>query len=216
MFDASGIELIIFDFDGVIVESNTIKDRVFKKIFSRFPELAEDFWQFHRNHVAVSRYVKFDYVLEKTGRTGDLYFKNALLTEFSNLTLEMMRSVPFVKGAKEFLKASKGKTPVYLASVTPFTDLEMIVTHLQIRSLFTDIYGCPPWNKPDAIRDILKKENRYPSETVFIGDSYGDQRAARETGIHFIGRNSGLGFEDPQPETVINDLTELSKIFRIP
>ena len=207
--------MIIFDFDGVIVESNNIKDLVFKKIFSRFPGLAEDLWQFHRNHVSVSRYDKFDYVLEKTGRTGDLDFKNALLTEFSNLTLEMMRSVPFVKGAREFLNTIAGKMPVYLASVTPFTDLEIIVTHLQIRSLFTDIYGCPPWNKPDAIRDILKKENRLPLETILIGDSYGDQRAARETGIHFIGRNSGLGFEDPKPEIVINDLAELLKIFKI-
>jgi phosphoglycolate phosphatase-like HAD superfamily hydrolase len=215
MFDASGIQLIIFDFDGVIVESNDIKDRVFKKIFSRFPEHADDFWQFHKTYISIPRVAKFEYVLEKMGRKDDTDFKQALLTEFSDLTLELMRSVSFVKGAKEFLKAINGKMPVYLASVTPIADLDIIVTHLQIRSLFTDVYGCPPWNKPDAIRDILQRENQSPDQTVLIGDSYGDQRAAKETGIHFIGRNSGLGFEDPQPVTIIPDLTGLLQILKI-
>ena len=215
MFDASEIQLIVFDFDGVIVESNDIKDRVFKKIFSRFPEHADDFWQFHKTYISIPRVAKFEYVLEKMGRKDDTDFKQALLTEFSDLTLELMRSVSFVQGAKEFLKAINGKMPVYLASVTPIADLDIIVTHLQIRSLFTDIYGCPPWNKPDAIRDILQRENQSPGQTVLIGDSYGDQTAARETGIHFIGRNSGLGFEDPQPLTTIPDLTGLLEIFKI-
>ena len=215
MYSAGGIRLVILDFDGVIVESNTIKDNAFQKIFSQFPEHAEDLWQFHKSNISVSRFAKFDFLLEKIGRTGDIDLKNNLLAEFSATSLELMRSVPFVKGAKDFLKEMSGKVPLYLASVTPINDLETILTHLQIRSLFTDIYGCPPWNKPDAIRDILKKENSNSINAVLIGDSYGDQRAAVETGIHFIGRNSGLGFEDPQPKIIIQDLSRLASILQI-
>ena len=213
MFDSNGIQLIIFDFDGVIVESNGIKDKVFREIFNRFPEHSEDFWQYHRKYVSVSRYTKFDYVLEKTGRQGDTDFRNELAAEFSKITLELMQSVPFVKGAKEFLTNLHTKFPLYLASVTPQEDLDIIIDNLQLRSFFKKIYGCPPWVKADAIRDIMVKENRSPAETVLIGDSYGDQRAANETGIHFIGRDSGLGFEEPQPIFIVPDLTALSAIF---
>ncbi len=214
MFDASEIKVVILDFDGVIVESNDIKDRAFEKIFNSYPEYSEDFFRYHKKHVSVSRYTKFDYVLEKLGRVGDMDLKNKLLADFSKYTLELMYSAPFVKGAKEFLAAMQDKLPLYLASVTPIDDLNHILRHLNIRPFFTDVYGCPPWTKPGAILDIVNKENQTASSAVLIGDSYGDQRAANETGIHFIGRNSGLGFEDPQPACIIPDLTSLSTIFK--
>ena len=214
MFNSRGLQLIILDFDGVIIESNNIKDTAFRKIFSRFPEHSKDFWQFHISHVSMSRYEKFDYVLENLGLVGDIVFKEQLLQEFSEHTLELMRSVLFVKGAKEFLTAINGKLPLYLASITPISDLEIILDHLQIRSFFTGMYGCPPWTKRDALRDILQIENQSPDTTVLIGDSYGDQRAANETGVHFIGRNSGLCFEEPYPSLMINDLYGLSAFFK--
>jgi phosphoglycolate phosphatase-like HAD superfamily hydrolase len=213
MFYASSIKVIILDFDGVVVESNDIKDRVFRKIFNRFPEHSEDLWQYHKKYMSVSRYDKFDYVLKQTGRSGDIDFKNSLLTEFSESTLSLMRTVPFVQGAQDFLNELQGKIPLYLASVTPANDLEIILNALQIHSIFKKVYGCPPWNKSAAIKDILEREQQTPDRAVLIGDSYGDQRAAKETGIHFIGRDSGLGFEEPYPDHVIPNLTGLAERF---
>lgn len=215
MFEKGKIKSVILDFDGVIVESNGIKDKVFKQIFSLFPEHSDDFWAYHKKHISVSRFEKFDYVLEKIGKPGNDVFKNELLQAFSKEALAHMKSVPFVTGAKEFLEKFANRIPIYLASVTPIKDLMVILDNLNIRSLFTDVYGCPPWNKPDAIRDILKQEKIEPVNAVLIGDSYGDQRAAAETGIHFIGRNSGLGFEDPQPKMIIADLSVLATILQI-
>jgi phosphoglycolate phosphatase-like HAD superfamily hydrolase len=209
------IQLVIFDFDGVIVESNDIKDRVFKQIFDRFPEYSADVYRFHQQNVSLSRYVKFDYLLQKIGRADDTALKDQLVNEFSETTLQLMESVPLVKGAKKILQEFAPKIPLYLLSVTPIQDLTIIVEHLEIRSYFKRIYGCPPWNKTDAIRDILQKENQSAENTVMIGDSYGDQRAAAETRIHFIGRNSGLGFKDPQPEIVVPDLSNLTEILNL-
>ena len=214
MLDASGIEIIILDFDGVIVESNNIKDLAFEKIFDRFSEHKVDLWEYHKKNISIPRHVKFDFLLEKTGRINDTNFKNQLLAEFSNLTLELMRSVTFVKGAKDFLNEMHQKMPIYLVSVTPINDLEIILDQLQIRSFFKGVYGCPPWNKPKAIRDILLKEHKSPLHTVLIGDTDGDQRAAKETGIHFVARNSGLDFEEPYPSFIIPDLSGLSTFFK--
>jgi len=206
--------LIILDFDGVIVESNDIKDQVLRKIFNRFPDKFDNLWQYHKTHISLSRYAKFDYLLETIGKPGDLSLKNKLLDEFSETTLQLMKSVPFVAGAKGFLQDMRDHLPLYLASVTPIEDLEIILDNLHIRFFFKEVYGCPPWNKMDAIRDILVKEDASPGEAVLIGDSYGDQRAALETGIHFIGRDCGLGFEKPLPATIIADLTDAANFFK--
>ncbi|MEO8172116.1 MAG: HAD hydrolase-like protein [Sediminibacterium sp.] len=210
MFSKESIRLVIFDFDGVIVESNNIKDTVFEEIFSRYPLCFENAMQYHRDNVSVSRYQKFDHLLELMGEPGNTVVKEQLLNDFSSLTLKKMHSVSFVNGARLILEKLQGRFPLYLASVTPIEDLEMILADLKIRSYFKDIYGCPPWTKPNAIKDILQKENAAPQNVVLIGDSYGDQRAAHETGIHFIGRDSGLGFEDPQPAVIVKDLETLS------
>ena len=214
MLFVSGIKLVILDFDGVIVESNDIKDQALRKIFNRYPDKFDELWQYHRTHVSLSRYAKFDYLLEKIGQPGNLSLKNKLLADFSETTLKLMKSVSFVAGAKYFLQDMEDRLPLYLASVTPIEDLAIILDNLNIRSFFKEIYGCPPWNKMDAIRDILVREDASPQEAVLIGDSYGDQRAALETGIHFIGRDSGLGFEEPLPAFIIPDLVDAAKLFK--
>lgn len=212
LFDGK-IEVVILDFDGVIIESNDIKDKVFDEIFQRFPAQYENALNYHRTHVSVSRFQKFDYLLGQLGRTGDEVLKRQLLEDFSSITLEKMKSVSFVNGAIDFLKTMQLKFPLYLASVTPIHDLEIILDHLQLRSYFKGVYGCPPWTKIDAVYDILAHENSSAQNAVLIGDSYGDQRTARETGVHFIARQSGLGFEDPQPETSMDDLIGLADLF---
>ena len=203
------IKLVILDFDGVIVESNDIKDKVFQQIFSRYPEHYEALLNFHRINVSISRYAKFDFLLQTIGQKNNEELKKNLLEDFSALTLELMKTVPFVKGAISFLEEMYQQLPLYLASVTPIQDLEIILGNLQLRHFFKEIYGCPPWNKPDAVKDILYKEKISSQQTVLVGDSHGDQRAARENKIHFIGRDSGLGFENPQPDMIIPDLTGL-------
>ena len=203
------IKLVILDFDGVIVESNDIKDQVFQQIFSRYPDHYDTLLNYHRTYVSLSRYAKFDFLVQTIKANNGEDLKNELLADFSAITLELMKTVPFVKGAKIFLEEMYQQLPLYLASVTPIQDLEIILENLQLRHFFKDVYGCPPWNKPDAIKDILNKEKISSQETVLVGDSYGDQRAAKENKIHFIGRDSGLGFENPQPDMIIPDLTGL-------
>lgn len=207
------LAVVILDFDGVIIESNHIKDEVFDELFRRFPAQYENALAYHRTHVSVSRFRKFDYLLEQLGRTGDEDLKRQLLADFSSRTLEKLKTVSFVNGAMDFLKEMKRHYPLYLASVTPIQDLEIILEHLHLTSYFKKVYGCPPWTKIDAVQDILSRENCLPRHAVLVGDSYGDQRTARETGIHFVARNSGLFFEDPQPQIVVKDLEQLAASF---
>jgi phosphoglycolate phosphatase-like HAD superfamily hydrolase len=206
-----GIKVLIFDFDGVIVESNGIKDRVFEKIFSLYPEYFEEMMIYHKDHVSESRVKKFDHLLNIANRESDDEWKESLMKDFSDFSLELMESVSFVAGAIDLLNAM-AHMPLYIASVTPINDLEIILNSLSLRTYFEDVYGCPPWTKPDAVNDILKRENIKPGQAILIGDSAGDQRTAKVTGVHFIARNSGLPF-DEAPERLFSDLKEISQYF---
>ena len=197
------VKVLIFDFDGVIVESNNIKDQAFEIIFKKYPEQYNQLIKFHKDNVSISRYEKFDYLLKVTSNENDISLKKNLLEDFSLITLNLMQSVPFVEGVIDFLKSIHNKIPVYLASVTPIADLESILLNLKINTYFKKVYGCPPWVKSDAIAEIIRTENVLPDEVLLIGDSYGDQRAAKINNINFIGRDSGLSFDEPYPLKVI-------------
>ncbi|MBV9989017.1 MAG: HAD family hydrolase [Chitinophagaceae bacterium] len=212
---AADLRLIIFDFDGVIVESNGVKDGVFEKIFGRYGAQGAAALDYHRSHVSLSRYDKFGFLLSQLGRNNDMELLDDLVGEFAQATQELMRSVAFVPGAREFLSGFHRQLPLYLASVTPAADLDIILEHLALKQYFKGVYGCPPWTKPGAIKDILDKEKLDPAHALLVGDSYGDQRAAAETGVRFVGRDSGLGFEDPQPGTIIPDLHSLSQLINL-
>lgn len=203
------LRLLVLDFDGVIVESNDAKTDAFRAVFARFPEHAEAMMAFHLEHVSASRYAKFDQLLAKLGRQGDARLREELAREFSARTVDAIAAVPLVPGAEEFLHAMTPHVPTYLASVTPADDLEVILERRGLRRWFRGVYGCPPWTKANAVRDALVREACSPAEALLIGDSAGDQRAAGETGVEFIGRDSGLPFDTP-PRALFPDLTRMA------
>lgn len=209
----NSLQVLILDFDGVVVESNAVKTQAFEEVFARFPAHSEAMMAFHGEHVSVSRFAKFDYLAKLMGRADDELLKADLAADFSRHTLKGMMAVPLVRGAEAFLRWAKDMLPVYLASVTPEPELKLILKKRGLAHWFCGVYGCPPWTKPNAIRDILSKNNLTPAGALLIGDSKGDQRAALETGVRFLARNSGLSFDGPSP-LIFADLHEIGKYLK--
>jgi phosphoglycolate phosphatase-like HAD superfamily hydrolase len=209
----SSLQVLILDFDGVVVESNAVKTQAFEKVFARFPEHSEAMMAFHHEYVSVSRFAKFDHLAKRLGRADDAALKADIAADFSRHVLKGMMAVPLVPGVEAFLQWVKDRFPVYLASVTPEPELKLILSERRLTHWFCDAYGCPPWTKPNAIRDILLKNKVKPGGVMLIGDSAGDQRAALETGVRFLARNSGLSFDEPSP-LVFADLHEIAQYLK--
>lgn len=207
--------VLVLDFDGVVIESNAVKTEAFRDVFARFPEHCEAMMAYHKSHVSVTRFAKFDQLLERLGRPGDMTLRAEIAADFSRRTLERMMTVPFVPGAEAFLLEMTARLPVYLASVTPAEDLEVILDQRGLRRWFRDVYGCPPWTKADAVRDVLRREECLPDDALLLGDSAGDQRAAAETGVEFLARDSGLPFDEPAPTAIFRDLSAAADYLRL-
>ncbi len=205
------VQVVILDFDGVIVESVGIKDQAFEILFEDYPQHLNQIIEYQVAHNAATRLEKFKYITENILQQSYTTEKEAQFSEqFSQLVFQNIVKCPFVPGAKEFLNFFTEKVPVYLVSKSPDEELDKILEIRELKQHFKRIYGAS-WMKADAIREILKREKLSSTEVVFIGDSPEDYYAAKETGAFFIGRYSNKSFSDTTI-TVYNDLFEIKNI----
>ena len=180
-------KVILLDFDGVLVESNSIKDRAFEFVFADFPQRMEEILQYH-HRTQIIRFDKFRHIYEQIlKRPYTPQDEQRLSAAFSAYCIEAVSQCPWVTGALEFLNFFKGKRPLYLVSINPPSDLEAILKARAIDGYFNGVYAVKA-GKAAAIKDILSKESVEAPEAVFIGDSWGDLDSARQAGVPFIGR----------------------------
>ncbi len=191
------LRAVIFDFDGVLLDSNAVKTAAFREVFARYPPHADAMMAYHEAFVSQSRYEKFGYLVERLlDRPGDTVLVEQLAADFAGLLRDRMEACPFVPGAAELLEALYAHVPLYLASVTPEEELRRLLGVRGLTRYFAQVYGCPPWHKPDAVANIVAALGG-AAGVVLVGDSAGDQRAAAAHGVEFIARDSGLPFDPP-------------------
>ena len=93
------ISIIILDFDGVILESVSVKTEAFRTLFSFAPEYVEEIVQFHKDNGGMSRFDKFRYIFDHIlKRELDPDTFNALSEKFSILVFQGVVNAPFVPG----------------------------------------------------------------------------------------------------------------------
>lgn len=171
------------------MESEGIKDDVFRQIFGRFPKIQKEAWAFHRANGSLARREKFTWLAKREfpkGANQQLACVNECLEEFGRLCREKVAKAPEVRGADQLLKRLAGKVPVYVASVNPVEDLEFYLKARCWDQYLTGWYGNPPIRKVDALCQMAKTEGCFPREVLLVGDSEGDQVAAREAGTEIM------------------------------
>lgn len=209
------IKAIIFDFDGVLAESAHIKTEAFGKLFSRWPDRAEEAVAFHLNNAGISRYVKFKHFYENI--LGEPYTEdigNSLGKEFSEIVLQEIKNAPLVTGTESFLNENQDRYLFFIASGTPQDELVDIVSFKKLERFFKGIFGTPA-TKKEIVERIMRDNMLEKNEIIFIGDAESDMAAAEETGTHFVLRDTT---ENKKLADLcanrIDDLTELGKMIK--
>lgn len=183
------IKAVVFDFDGVILESAEIKTRAFRKLFAtERPDRVSAIVDYHVRNMGVSRFVKFRHIFQNIlGRPLPNETEAELGRKFSEIVLQEVLEAPFVPGAREFLDENCGKYDLFVASGTPTEELRHIAEKRGIAGRFKRIYGTPA-TKTDILRAILTDSGWNPGEVVFVGDAETDLNAAHDTGVVFVAR----------------------------
>ena len=207
------IKAIIFDFDGVIIESAGVKTEAFRELFSDYPHKIKEIIDYHLVNAGISRFVKFRHIYKhmlKQGLSGE---KEAELGRcFSQIVLKKLMAVPFVPGAKDFLQSNKSRYQFFVASGTPEKELVDIINTRGLEGYFKEIHGSPK-EKADIIGGIMSDHGLTKGEVVYVGDAQSDRIAAQQTGVTFIERVSDAGL-GPDHHWRIKDLCDISEVLK--
>ncbi len=209
------IKAIVFDLDGVIIESAEIKTRAFEELFADYPDRLPEIIQYHQENAGISRYVKFRYFYDRIlGQELKPRQEAELGERFSQIALKQILEAPLVPGAIEFLTENRSRYSMFVASGTPEAELHDILDRRQLKRFFLEIHGAPK-SKADIVEDIGQRYSFSRKEIVFVGDAESDRAAAGKTGTFFIARMTGENRELLKDcRWQIDDLTGLQPIIQ--
>ncbi|MDR1043814.1 MAG: HAD hydrolase-like protein [Candidatus Adiutrix sp.] len=208
----NGLQAIVFDCDGVILESADIKSRAIFKLGEPFgPEIQRRFYEHHLRHTGVSRYEKFAWLYRtELGREISPEESTRLGHLFAGYCGEAVRQAPFVPGFEAVLAECQGRLPLFVASGTPHEELCQILAERGLRDKFTAIFGAPP-AKSELLSRIISGNGLRADRVLMVGDGETDLQAAHDNGTLFYGR--GELFKDRGLPWSL-DLTGLGKYWR--
>ncbi|MBD3426567.1 MAG: HAD hydrolase-like protein [Candidatus Omnitrophica bacterium] len=207
------IKSIIFDFDGVILESAGIKTEAFKEIFADVfigqPEKLQRVMDYHIRNAGISRFVKFRYAYEQLLHEQLSKDKETELGEkFARVVYDKVIAAPFVPGARKFLERNRDSYLFFIASGTPEQELSRIIKARHLGSFFKEVHGSPK-EKKDIITDVMERHGFSRDEVAYVGDAESDRLAAESSRVIFIERSPGSKAVFSSGENIIGDLADL-------
>ncbi|MDR0579570.1 MAG: HAD hydrolase-like protein [Campylobacteraceae bacterium] len=165
----------IFDCDGVILNSNKIKTAAFYKTALPYgDDIAQLLVDYHINNGGISRYEKFNYMLEKISSKKPTL--EELLITYQNEVMNGLLSCDIAKGLTEFRKKSKDIKWIIISGGDE-QELRKIFKIRDLSYMFDGgIFGSP--NTKDMIvkRELDNKNIIMPA--IFFGDSKYDMQVA--------------------------------------
>jgi phosphoglycolate phosphatase-like HAD superfamily hydrolase len=183
------IKTIFWDFDGVIMNSNAIRDRGFLEVLKEYPTSEVDkLMNFHQQNGGLSRYVKFRYFFEEVrGEKITDQDINLWAQKFSEIMLKLLidRSL-LIEETLQFIKSNYQDFKMHIVSGSDQTELRKICEGIKIDKYFVSIHGSPT-PKNTLVANLLDKHNYGKQSCILIGDSKNDHEAAEVNGVYFMG-----------------------------
>lgn len=184
--DLLNYKSIIFDCDGVILQSNKIKTLAFRETLNGEPKhLIQKFINYHIKNGGISRYEKFQYYFSSIKRVKDSQkLIESNLIKYANLVRDQLVTVKYVPGLLDTLKfINENKIKNIVVSGGDQKELRYVFKKRKIFNRFDKILGSPNDKITHLENLISKKIISLPS--IFFGDSLSDMFAAKKFNIEF-------------------------------
>ena len=190
---------IVFDCDGVILDSVPTKTRAFARLAEPYGAEARDrFVMYHMTHGGVSRYRKFAWFFsEILGREITPQESEEWGKRFASYSLEEVKRCPLIPGVEKALTDWEGKLPMCVCSGSPTEELRSILDLRKLSHFFRLILGSPP-AKAQVLANIVRELKLDPADVLMVGDASTDRDAAEEV-RSFTGADRLSGTMAPSP-----------------
>ena len=173
------VKLILFDFDGTIVDSFDVVYNIQKDLEKKFKLGVFTSKRAFRDIYMGNFYVN----LRKRTNKKDLSQYKA---ECEKLNIKAARRLKVFGGLKKALSVLKNKFRIVIVS-SNFSPVIKKVLKKEGIAFFDDVLGADAGeSKVEKIKDCLKRFNTAKKDAVFVGDTVGDLLEARKAGVRTI------------------------------
>jgi len=192
----TGYKTLVFDCDGVILDSNKVKTEAFYRATQAYGEAAARAMVAHHiSHGGVSRYKKFAYFLNNIAPPG-----------VSGPDLQALLAVYAAEAKKGLLSCSVAEGLPMLREMTPHA--RWLVAsggdQNELRELFglrglLDLFDGGVYGSPDTKEEIIQREQAARNilePALFLGDSRYDHQVATAYGLDFVFLTNWTEFSD--------------------
>lgn len=181
------IQVIVFDFDGTLVESNQLKYEAFFDLFPRDEQHISVIRQVLSVHREESRYVILEKILKLVEQDADDRREKIarLADRYNQIVLDGAKTCPEIPDAERVLQQLHARFALYVSSTTPEVALCEIINFRGWSGYFRETFGYPR-KKSETLRDIMRREQAQPQQILVVGDGESDKMSARETGCEFF------------------------------
>ena len=177
---------IIFDCDGVVLNSNKIKTDAFYEVTKHFGhEIAQSFVDYHVSNGGVSRYEKFRYFITQIlKKPFNKVLNEELLKHYAKYVKESLIGAEVAEGL-DILKAKNPKANWLIVSGSDQNELQEIFKSLNLYKYFEGgIFGSPDDKNTILKRELKSKNIKKPA--LFFGDSKYDYLVSKKANLDFV------------------------------
>ncbi len=178
-------DFYIFDCDGVILDSNSIKNHAFRDALKgEDEELINEFIEYHKKNGGVSRYEKFNYFFKNMKKLkqpeNDI---KMTLEKFSKIVEKKLIDSKYVPGFNNFLmKIVNDNKKLYVVSGGDQEELKKVFSKKNIYKYFEEVLGSPTSKEKNT--EFVKNLNS--NKGIFFGDSKLDFLCAKKFNLDFV------------------------------
>ncbi|MHC4742223.1 MAG: HAD family hydrolase [Planctomycetota bacterium] len=215
------LKAVIFDFDGVITDSEVLHFRAFNSVLGPHGvELSTK--EYYKSYLGFSDVDCFKFLISQ-GRLKITESEIPPLVEKKTLIFEDLarNEGQLIEGVRDFLAMlDENDIPMGICSGALLPEIEMILEDANLRGHFQTIVSAEHVKKgkpdPEGFLLALKRINASqtqpiePPECVVIEDAHWGLQAARSAGMHTVGVTNSYDATQLKAEIVVGNLKELS------
>ena len=223
------LRTVIFDFDGVITDSEILHFRAFNQVLGQFGiELTKQ--EYYKTYLGFNDADCYGMLIKKGLLKARQEQIVNLIEEKKHIYKKLAQTEgKMIEGVRDFLALlEENSIPMAICSGSLLTEVEMVLEDTGLRHLFEEIVSGEQVKKgkpdPEGFLLTLKRLNSnaslaqggnrndiLPGECIVIEDSHWGLEAAKAAEMHTIAVTNSYGAEQlGMAEKVVNQLNELS------
>lgn len=184
----TGFKHVVFDVDGTLADTDNISQRALQDLLFERTGEEEDL-----KDLTFTRGIPGDEALAQLG-----IFDKEALARWDELAREHADEVKLFYGVREMLEElRKSGKKMGIVSSRRHDEYEEVITPLGIDEYFENMVLAEDTGRhkpePDPLLEYLRRAGAKPEETIYVGDTAHDSRAARAAGASFVFAGWGGG-----------------------